>query len=354
MQLLCNDLRSADSPLYKNSIRKWDLPPFESLQNPWLRLIAYAITGNTERLGPSSMSVPRMPRSIGEVFADYLLSDRPLVELSILPRLRMRFLEEFDHDKMKDFMMEALVDVDKLKQLQIEFSQPSLGVDFGGDYLLQIFHSPFSIRNRRGLRNIEWEIKYGRIPGFLVNNNDGSSEFIKRHSTKFPRPYSDMRTSTDCISYLLELCRDIKRNPGRLTRLLIHMVSSDLEYINKFDNPICIMDFYDILKVVAECGLGKNGTSHSTDSYELAELVKKCRDKVTDCWEACRKHGNLGSLMEQMSGKEDFRVKCNEAIHDLISRPLTIFGLQTCRSLTCAQPTVAIDAAAGILRMYDI
>ncbi|PVF96675.1 hypothetical protein CPB86DRAFT_497751 [Serendipita vermifera] len=162
-----------------------------------------------------------------------------------------------------------------------------------------------------------------------------------------------MKTSTDCISHLLELCRDIKRNPGRFTRLLIHIAQSNLEHLMKWPNPICLVDLYDILKVMRECGLGKNGTSHITDSYESVGLLRKCRDEVTDGWDNFEDHGRFGSLMEQMSGREDFRMKCNEAIHQLMSQPLTTFGLQMCRMLTCARSTVAADAATGMLRMYD-
>lgn len=327
----------------------WDVDRFESLHNPWLRFIGYAITGNTKRLGPSSISDTRMPRSIGDVFADYLLSDQPLVDLSILPQLRMRFLRDFDRYKMESFMMKALVDMNKLKQLQTEFNQPSLGVDFGGDFLLQVFHSPFSLGDGR----LRYETHYGRIPDFLAHNSNQASEFIRRYSDKLGRPYSDMMASTDCISYLLGLCRDIKRNPGRLTHLLIHMVTSDLEYIKEFDNPICVMDFYEIIKVVKECGLGKDGTSHVTGSYELAGLLRKSRDEVTDRWGTCRRHSVFGGLMERVSGEGEFRVKCNEAIHQLTSQPLTTFGFQMRRLLTCARSTVAMDAAMGMLRMYD-
>ncbi|PVF96676.1 hypothetical protein CPB86DRAFT_859851, partial [Serendipita vermifera] len=142
IRLLCNDIQSANLPSYKTSIQYREI---EVLQNPWLRLIGYAVTGNPKRLAPSSISDPRMPESIGNSFTDYLLSDQSLVEPSILPQLRMRFLRGFNRDKMKSFMIKALLDESQLKQLQIEFKQPSLGVDFAGDYLLQILHFPFSI-----------------------------------------------------------------------------------------------------------------------------------------------------------------------------------------------------------------
>ncbi|PVF91612.1 hypothetical protein CPB86DRAFT_820349 [Serendipita vermifera] len=319
IRLLWDDFKST---LYRESLDSWEIQRLESLQNPWLRLIGYAITG--------------------------ILRGSPFVDSAIIPQLRMRFMREFDRYKMRAFMMGALVDLNKLKRLQTEFTQPSLGIDFGGDYLLHIFHSPFSIGDD------DHETFYGRIPDFLVHDNDQPSEFISRFPYKFLRRHSDMRTSADCISHLLELCRDIKRSPGRLTRLLIHMVSSNLEYIKKWNNPICVVDFYDILKIMRECGLGKKGTAYITDSYELAGLVRQCRDEVTGHWDTFRNHKIFGSLMDQTSGKDDFRVRCNEAIHDLRSQPLTTFGLQTCRLLTCTRSTVAADAVVGILRMCNI
>ncbi|PVF96632.1 hypothetical protein CPB86DRAFT_816149 [Serendipita vermifera] len=345
IRLLCNDLRNAGSPLYDNTISDWNKELIESLQNPWLRLIGYAVAGSAKWIGPSLISDIEMPDSIGECFGNYLLSDQSLVDPSTLPQLRMRFFRDFEQDKRKRFIIEALTDIKKLKHLQTEFKQPSLGVDFGGDFLLHIFYSPFNLSSRRYEVGGEWESDYGRVPDFLVHDKDEPSEFIRRHP--------GIKASTDCIPYLLELCRDIKRNPGRLIRLLIHMVSCNLEYIKEWDNPICVMDLYDILKVVKECGLGKNGTAHITNLYELAGLVRKCRVEVTDRWDKCRRHVEFGSLMEQMCGKEDFRVECNQVLHDLISQSLTIFGLQARRLVICARPTVTADPAADILRMYD-
>ncbi|PVF91525.1 hypothetical protein CPB86DRAFT_878465 [Serendipita vermifera] len=347
IQLLCNDLKGASSPLYKDLIPGGRKRFFESLQNPWLRLIGYAVIGNDKRLSPSLISDIEMPSSIGESFARYLLSEQTLADLSTLPRLRMRFLREFDRGQMKSFMVEALVDVNKLKQLRSEFHQPSLGVDFGGDFLLQAFHSPFSIGDG------EYETQYGRIPDFLVHNNDGASEFIRRYSNQFINPYSNMKASTDCISYLLELCRDIKCNPGRLTCLLVHVVCSNLKYVKIWGNPVCVMDLCNVMEVIWECDLGERGTAHITDSYELARLFRECRDQVIGRWNAFRYH-ELGSLMGQISGKDDFRVKCNEVIHQLTSPPLTIFGLQMRRLITCTRSAVAVDAAAGMLGMYDM
>ncbi|PVF91527.1 hypothetical protein CPB86DRAFT_316796 [Serendipita vermifera] len=86
--LLCNDFQGPRSSSYNEPPENWEKEHFESLHNPWLRLIGYAITGNTKRLESSFMSDPRMTWSIGSSFADYLLSDHPFADLSILPQLR--------------------------------------------------------------------------------------------------------------------------------------------------------------------------------------------------------------------------------------------------------------------------
>lgn len=203
-----------------------------------------------------------------------------------------------------------------------------------------MFHSPFSI----GEGPYEYEINYGRISEFLVHDKDEPPE-----STKI---YPYMRTSTDCVAHLLELCQDIKCNPGRLTRLLIYIAKSNLVHIIGRPNPICIVDCYNILKVIRKCSLGKNGTSYITDSYELAGLLRDCRDEVTGRWSAFTQH-TISEVMDQLSGKDDFRGKCNEAIGQLTSQSLTPFSLQTHRLVTCARPTVTADAAAGILRIHD-
>jgi hypothetical protein len=210
-------------------------------------------------------------------------------------------------------------------------------VDHGGDFLLEIFHSPFCIGSGGW-----YSSDHGRVPHMLLYESDGASEF---------KGYAiDKGVNRDSTSYLLELTRDVKHNPVRLTRLLTQMAKADLEYVLVWNNPLCIIDLEHVVEVVKKYCLGNEGTSHIRGSHDLAPILTRWRDSLADCW------GRFSELPEYAirGGIEpdELTKRCTQVIHGLVAPRVTRFGLQASRSIACVRPVVATDPATGWLRMH--
>jgi hypothetical protein len=211
-------------------------------------------------------------------------------------------------------------------------------VDHGGDFLLEIFHSPFCIGSGGW-----YSSDHGRVPHMLLYESDGASEF---------KGYAiDKGVNRDSISYLLELTRDIKHNPVRLTRLLTRMAKADLEYLLEWDNPLCIIDLQNIVEVVKRYCLGNDGTSHIRGSLDLALVLTKWRDRIGVAWSRFSELPEY-AIRERIEPAE-LKKRCTQVIHGLMAPRVTRFGIQASRSIACARPVVADDAAMGWLRMHD-
>jgi hypothetical protein len=224
----------------------------------------------------------------------------------------------------------------------MDFTQPSLGIDHGGDFLLELFHSSFStsIDRKPTLVTGQLNSNYGRMPHMLLHDIEDASEF---------KGYDPNRgVNRDSISYLLQLARDIKQDPVRLTRLLIQMAKADLEYALEFSNPLCIVDLGNLVEVVKKYCVGNDGISHIKYSPDLALILTKWRDNLEENW------GRFSEVPEyairEMIEPEELTKRCTQVIHGLMNPKVMRFGLWAARSIACARPVVAADAAAGWLR----
>jgi hypothetical protein len=157
----------------------------------------------------------------------------------------------------------------------------------------------------------------------------------------------------DCIVYLKELSDEIKRNPGRLIRLLICIVAADLDYLRGWEpNVQGALDIYQVLGLAEVHCLNVDMRSYISYVHNLAWLFAQSRDVVLDEWESLLVKDEE-SKMEQLGGKEGFSVTCTQVIHGLLKPRLSTFGICASRSLCCARPIIEDDAARGWLGMYE-
>jgi hypothetical protein len=176
----------------------------------------------------------------------------------------------------------------------------------------------------------------------LLHGEEDASEF---------KGYDPGLRSTTGIPYLLEFCHDVKQNPVRLTRLLVRMAKADLGYVSFFSDPICAIDLRNIIEVVKRYCLENDRVAHVRDSYELADILTKWRDCLVDGWDLSDEVE--GYLMREAIEPEELTIRCTQVIHGLLAPRVTRFGLQASRSIACARPVVAADAARGWLRMHS-
>jgi hypothetical protein len=156
----------------------------------------------------------------------------------------------------------------------------------------------------------------------------------------------------ECISYLLDLCNDVKQSSMRLIRLLAHLTSANVETMRSWANPHLALDVHHILVVTRRYCLGNSAALHIVDRYELARLLTHSRDLVMQKWDVFLSYDSQG-LMSAVEGKEEFCRRCTEVIHDLMVPQLTTFGVGASRSIVCARPLCGSDAASNYLGMYD-
>jgi hypothetical protein len=228
------------------------------------------------------------------------------------------------------------------KCLESEFAQPSLGIDYGGDFLLQIIHSPFGVAIQS---EDTWgtNSSYGIIPALLASKD--VEAYVKKGNYE-----------PDCILYLKQLCDKVKRSPGRHMRLLIYIMVADLNHLKyslRYAFPIhrCALDIYQVLGIAKEYCLDVDMRSYISYVHNLAWLFSQSRDLVLEQWETLPEYDE--SEMEQLGGKEDFSATCTQVIHSLLTPRLSTFGIQASRSLSCARPIIENDAAKGWLGMYE-
>jgi hypothetical protein len=213
-------------------------------------------------------------------------------------------------------------------------------VDHSGDFLLEIFHSRVCIANN--WTSGWYDSDYGRVPHMLLHESEDVSEF-KGYTT-------DRGINRDSILYLLQLTRDVKQNPVRLTRLLVQIAKADLEFVLIFKDILCAVDLRDMIEVVKKYCLGNDETSHIRYSHELATIFTRWRDTLVFGW-----HTDWGLPKYEMKEdieREKLTERCTKVIHGLLAPRVTRFGLRARGSIACARPVVAADAATGWLRMH--
>jgi hypothetical protein len=219
-------------------------------------------------------------------------------------------------------------------------------VDHGGDFLLEIFHSPFctqlEVDKETGSGSGRIHPHYARVPAMLLYDSEDASDFTGHPNRGVNRDY---------ISYLLQLTRDVKQNPVRLTHLLIQLAKADLEYLSEFEDPQCILDLGNVVEVVRKYCLGNGGTSYIKGSHDLALLLTKWRDSLGESWEEFWEEPEYA--MREGIGPDELTMRCTQVIHGLVAPRVTRFGLRASRSIACARPVVAADAGTGWMRMDD-
>jgi hypothetical protein len=209
-------------------------------------------------------------------------------------------------------------------------------------------HSPFSAGTRTrttGAITTWFEPSYGRVPALLAHEGPEDFEILLyfQGQTNFSKP--------ECISYLLDLCNDVKQSPMRLIRLLVHLTSLDFQMMRSWTHPGFIMDIHHILVVTRRYCLGNSVALYIVDRYELARLLTHSRDLVMQQWNEFLPYDNQG-LMDTLEA-EQFCRRCTEVVHDLMVPQLTTFGVGSSRSIICARPLCGSDAASNHLGMYD-
>jgi hypothetical protein len=203
-------------------------------------------------------------------------------------------------------------------------------------------HSPFSTGVQRTRTWVY--VRYGRVPALLAHEGPGDFDLQSQGETKVSKP--------ECISYLLELCNNVKQSAMRLILLLIYLTSADLEAMRTWPNLQLVLDIHHILVVTRSYCLGSRGASTIVYRYELARLLTHSRNLVMRQWDKLLIKDNQG-LMSALEAKDEFGRRCTEVIRDLMAPKLTSFGVQTSRLITCARPLCGLDAAIGYLGMHD-
>lgn len=237
-------------------------------------------------------------------------------------------------------MEKALANLETLKRLQVEFTQPTLGIDDGGDFFLQVMHTPLSMDRFR------LHTRYGRVPALLAHDGLQSFELEFYEEGKSPKP--------ECIAYLLELCANVKRSPERITHLLIQLTKVYLEAMSEWSEwpePRLALEIQDLMDVASKYCIQGDTRPSIAKSHELAQLLTNSRDAVAPMWERLLAHPD-GKLMERLGSKDNFSARCTRAIRDLTTPKLTTFGIRANYSIACAQPVLASDVGVGWLGMH--
>ncbi|PVF90845.1 hypothetical protein CPB86DRAFT_803262, partial [Serendipita vermifera] len=226
------------------------------------------------------------------------------------------------------------------KHLASAFTQPDMGIDHGGDFLLQTIYPLLDII-----------ILLVASPGY---RDHGYNPPVPVHHRLVPFQVqgdkNDKEINGECTEYLLELVDSVKRSPSRLIRLLIQLAKPSNLFLFRNWVPLAV-DLYHILNIIKIHCFNNDTSLHIVDVHELADLLTRKRDAAIEQW-------NLGTQIWRKSvapweSKSDFSAECTEVIHRLVSPKLTTFGLGASRSIACARPLMVPDAAVGWLGVYD-
>jgi hypothetical protein len=226
------------------------------------------------------------------------------------------------------------------KSLLARFTLPSLGIDYGVDFLLEVMHSPYS--SEVETYPLWKDHRYVSVAN-LLTCNDQIAPDLETYKGK-------VAPDKECIAYLLELCNDIKKSPTRLARLLIQIAKFEFKISSRYYATDCVVACHDIMTIVQEHYLGDK-MQFISHLYELAEVLRRHRDILVSDWDdLCTKNP---STMGQFGSKEDFRIKCTQVINGLTEHHPTTFGVQARRSLVCTRPVIVQDSAIGWLGMRE-
>jgi hypothetical protein len=184
---------------------------------------------------------------------------------------------------------------------------------------------------------------YGRVLDMLLHDSEDVSE-LKGYNA------NDERFNRDSLSYLLQLTRDVKQYPVRLTRLLVQMAAVDSKLASQLKEKVLTFDLRNMVEVVKKYCLGNDETSNIRYSHELAIVLITWRDELAHGWNDQVPIPDY--LQKEKIEPDELAMRCTQVIHGLMAPRVTRFGLRASRSIACARPIVAADAATGWRRMY--
>ncbi|PVF96697.1 hypothetical protein CPB86DRAFT_736422 [Serendipita vermifera] len=306
VELLCHDLLNADPRFYKYYFTESVKGRILALKDHRIRFVGQVAAEMYEELDRSPVLSTTLPRALMKLLDRQILNNQDLDHVLSIWRLRMQLWHQLDHAEMTRIMEKALLDLVELRRLQNGFSQFGLGTDHGEDFLLRFIHSPFSTRVQHSSNRLI--ARYGRVPALLAHEGPGIFQLQSQEEGKTPKP--------ECISYLLELCENVKRSPVRLTRLLTYLTQIDLEAIQTWVNPHLILDIHHILEVTTRHCSESGATPETTDRRELAHLLEATRDRIIDQWVNLTAKDSQG-LMTPLGDKGTFKERCTDVIHGL-------------------------------------
>ncbi|PVG01063.1 hypothetical protein CPB86DRAFT_137795 [Serendipita vermifera] len=336
--LICNGFRNSRSLLpadYFNSQAKWLL---NELRDPWIRFIVYLAAGMNEQLDHFCMHQHSwLPETLVDPLSQYILDPGYFINSFSARRVQMRWWSRLARNKTRAIITQALTDLETLDRLRAEFTNSNLGVEDGGDYLLEIIHSPYSLGHYA--ENRSWRMAFcGFIPA-LLSRLDWES-------------YLETYFKLECVSRLLEFAEDVKRHPRRLISLLIKLARAS--YQPNFPGPYTALNLYYMVTVIEGYCTSENTRPHITGSHELAHALIELRDAVVAQWSrVLDENETCPGDRTRLGDKDAFSARCTRAIHGLLTPSPTAFGIQASRSLSCARPLIVANAAIGWLGIHD-
>ncbi|PVF91467.1 hypothetical protein CPB86DRAFT_830575 [Serendipita vermifera] len=273
------------------------------------------MAGMDQELDQPDMAYITIPELLKKPISNYLLRMSLFTaNLHTVERLRVRLWNQLDRGAIIQFVKQALLNLDTMRLLQAKLTQPSLGIDDGADFLLEIMHSPFN----SNLPSPYWRLyRYISIANLLACQDQASINLA---------PWKrDFHPNKDCIIHIFELCNNIKKSPRRLARLLARIATFELR----------------------EHYLGANIKPFDPQLYELAGILRRHRDALLWDWDMLLRKNQI--RMGQLGSKEEFGMKCTQVIYGITGPKLVTFGLRTSRTIACARPYMMHDAAPGWL-----
>jgi hypothetical protein len=351
--LVCIYLQGKGVVIQPGSLSEEHRETIQNLKDPWIRLIGLISVGIYAELDDLFIDLTKMSAKVLGPFSAYLFDKSISSKEPTIQRLKMRLWNHLDITKTDDQMQNAMKDLEILvslslpqlyfwsdivqKRLESEFTQTRLGMDYGGDFLLQIIHSPFGVIQSEHAMGTSGS--HGIVPAILASKD--VEAYVKREAFK-----------PDSALHLKELSDEVKRSPGRLARLLIHIVAADFKYFRERNVTFqCALDIYQVIGIVKEYCLDVDMRSYISYVHNLARLLAQSRDLVLEGWEVLLLRDE--NTIEQLGDKGDFSVTCTQVIHSLLTPRLSTFGIHASRSLCCARPIIEDDAARGWLGMYE-
>jgi hypothetical protein len=214
-------------------------------------------------------------------------------------------------------------------QLELQFSFPDVGFNYGPDYLLFLLSKIGSRwdpgpRLKARPRNLQ-QIQGVRLVVALL---------LRLPGDPLPVVIKDsIHVDACCLEYLAGLCEDITSSPIRLMLLLSRVYSGYLSDYEEFQAMVLILERHlDSEKVNVA----------STIRYDLAmQLSAKVAESPQDItWWDSREEA-------------DWLFRCSNIIRALVSPRTQLFSKSSSKYMSCTRSPYDRDVGPGWLGMYD-